>query len=149
MAELATYRTVLEEFFAQGLHALLSGFVSDNMERFEPPNPDAPDEQSHTNYELFQQFSALVEEKLGTLLAERGLSSEALWEAVQELHASGETDLKDHCDFLLASTEYKNFVALFAQYRSLGATAPGSPVCVLLLLPAAVRPSASWHRPTS
>eukprot|EP01044_Picomonas_judraskeda_P012089 COSAG03_NODE_1704_length_3622_cov_51.818904_4_plen_39_part_00 len=34
-----------------------------------------------------------------------GLSSEALWEAVQELHAGGETDLKEHLDFLLASTE--------------------------------------------
>ena len=47
MSELASYRTVLEEFFAAGLHALLSGFVRDNLARFTPPNPDAPDEQSH------------------------------------------------------------------------------------------------------
>ena len=47
MSELASYRTVLEEFFAAGLHALLSGFVRDNMARFTPPNPDAPEEQSH------------------------------------------------------------------------------------------------------
>jgi hypothetical protein len=47
MSELASYRTVLEEFFAAGLHALLSGFVRDNVARFTPPNPDAPDQQSH------------------------------------------------------------------------------------------------------
>ena len=71
MSELATYRTVLEEFFASGLHSLLSGFVRDNLARFTLSNPDAPDEQSHTNFELFQEFSALVEERLGELLAER------------------------------------------------------------------------------
>jgi hypothetical protein len=166
MAEqLATYRAVLEEFFAGGLHVLLSSFVTANVDRFTPQNPLAPDEQSHGNYELFQQFAALVEEKLAELLAERakyhpltpvssvqsspaylrygwnsatnggpfplwskgGLSAEALWDTVKELHESGETDLKSHCDFLLASTEYGNFVSLFAQYRAMGMEAPGSP----------------------
>ena len=138
MSELATYRTVLEEFFAAGLHALLSGFVRDNMARFTPPNPDAPvrlshlslshsvahktdtstslslsvsppslppssippslrqslplfppspsflavqEEQSHANFELFKEFSALVEDRLGELLAER---TPALRDAAQK-----------------------------------------------------------------
>ena len=111
---LAQYRSALEEFFAGGLHGVLMGFVSANQHRFARPDPQSPDEHSHANYELFQEFGSLVEAELGRLLSSRGLSSEALWAVVQELHGSGEGDLQQHCSFLLSSTDYSSFLALFA-----------------------------------
>ena len=123
---LAQYRSALEAFFAGGLHGVLMGFVSANQHRFARPDPQSPDEHSHANYELFQEFGSLVEAELGRLLGSRGLSSEALWAVVQELHGSGEGDLQQHCQFLLSSTDYSSFLALFS-----------------------VRPHPTPHRPTA
>ena len=116
--DVAEVGAALEEFFASELHETLLKFVSVNHPRFQPPM-DGVDEHSHDNYTLFKEFAALVEEKLGALLEKRGLSSAALWECVQELHASGEQDLKMQLDFLLASTEYSRFLTVFGEYRSL------------------------------
>lgn len=81
-------KEALEEFFAGELHQVLSSFVRDNRRLFTPP--DSESGHSHANHELFQKYTALVETKLAIALERRGMTSDELWEGVQELHAAGE-----------------------------------------------------------
>ena len=104
----------LESFFSDGLHRALHSFVVANKPKFIAPA--GAEEHSHGNYELFQQFQSLVDTELIKHFEARSLSTEKLWQTVVSCHQSGESDLKPHLEFLLASTEYPRFLQMFAEY---------------------------------
>lgn len=120
--ELAQLAAALESFFAEGMHLTLQRFVADNKAKFVALQPGGTEEQSHSNFVLFQQFSVLVESELASFLEQRGLSTDKLWQVVKAAHEGGEADLAPHLNYLLASTEYLQFVQLFADYSGF---APG------------------------
>jgi len=112
-SDLAAISSCLEEFLGGNLQSILSSFVQENKGRFQPPATDG--EHSLVNTELFNEYSALVEQSLSTLLESRDLSSEGLYSLAKDLHESGEQDLKFELGYLLATTDFDQFEAVFQQ----------------------------------
>mmetsp|Transcript_28815 Transcript_28815/g.81185 ORF Transcript_28815/g.81185 Transcript_28815/m.81185 type:complete len:165 (+) Transcript_28815:69-563(+) len=103
--------TRLEEFFSgPEFTSAVGDFMSDNVPQLE--FVDLTLEQPLKNHGIFTKYNEMVEILLADFLASQSTSAEEVYAACKRLQESGQTTAMVCLDYLLASTEYREFMQL-------------------------------------
>eukprot|EP00198_Chlamydomonas_reinhardtii_P000679 XP_001690014.1 predicted protein [Chlamydomonas reinhardtii] len=113
----------LEEFFCSPKFTCAIGeFMSENAEKLEFVPLDG--EQHLQNFDIFKQYTSMVEQQLEEFIQAEGLSVKAICEACA---AAQNDDSHMHIaaiDYLVASTEYESFMQLAYDHACMAAYEP-------------------------
>eukprot|EP00002_Diphylleia_rotans_P014741 TRINITY_DN2868_c0_g1_i1.p2 TRINITY_DN2868_c0_g1~~TRINITY_DN2868_c0_g1_i1.p2 ORF type:complete len:132 (-),score=41.86 TRINITY_DN2868_c0_g1_i1:905-1300(-) len=105
----------LEEFFSSPeLTSAIGDFGTRYACKFDPN----VEEQSHEQYQIFQEYIAVVDAQLDAFLTKEGISTDDMFEACN--YAKQEKNGASTCvDYLLACADYDNFRCLMYDFWEL------------------------------
>mmetsp|Transcript_21920 Transcript_21920/g.54269 ORF Transcript_21920/g.54269 Transcript_21920/m.54269 type:complete len:182 (-) Transcript_21920:14-559(-) len=108
----------LEDFFSSPeLTSAISDFMTEHSGRVEFRAPG--DEQPMGNYDVFRQYSEVVENLLEDFLRRENIEMGVVAEACKRVQGSEAAHAVTCVDYLVAATEYNNFMLLAYDFASL------------------------------
>lgn len=121
MADQSEMLQKIEEFFCSPkFTSAIGDFLSTNTSELEFKPID--EEQPLKNFDIFKQYTTLIEQQLEEFIRSEGLTVKSVCEAcasAQETHSHMAA-----IDYLVASTEYESFMQLAYDHFSMGQYEP-------------------------